>query len=317
MISSTRRSPSSRSSLLFWPLTKRERVPDSGSSGALPASESSSDPSCNAKARARIAQPARDNGPPASASGISFLGPRPRSWCRRERRRSRRAKRRRRRPRSWRARTNNKDGRGRRTQAGSKQNAGSGARQLGLAALSFNAEILIACPRAIAGQAIAARPRYQVAASARPARAVTLMFQDDFVLRAASRFRRRCWRRVMGLRQQGEHEEADREARRPVPWAGALRPRVLLELLDSRTLASMFGDPARPRALCEALLVDAEAHARGCEAKSTAQVEHTRPGGARAAADVANLGAGNVERLPGEFSAASSPARSTSTKSIT
>ncbi len=82
------------------------------------------------------------------------------------------------------------------------------------------------------------------------------MFRDDFVLRAVRQIAQ-VLARIMGLRQEGRQEEADRELddlyRGLVPFDPDL-----LELLDTRTLASMIADPARLRALCQVLLFDGD-----------------------------------------------------------
>lgn len=82
------------------------------------------------------------------------------------------------------------------------------------------------------------------------------MFESDFVMRAARQLAA-ALARIMGLRKQGQEEEADRELdelyRGLCPFDSEL-----LDLLDPVTLAGMIKDPVRVRAICQLLAFEAE-----------------------------------------------------------
>ena len=74
------------------------------------------------------------------------------------------------------------------------------------------------------------------------------MFERDYVMRAVKQVAA-ALARVLGLRQLGKQEEADRE---------------LLHLLDPHTLAGMIREPERVVAICQLLAFEAdEADKRG------------------------------------------------------
>ena len=88
------------------------------------------------------------------------------------------------------------------------------------------------------------------------------MFERDYVMRAVKQVAA-ALARVLGLRQQQKHEEADRELdelyRGLVPF-----DRELLYLLDPATLVGMLREPERIAAVCDVLAFEAdEADARG------------------------------------------------------
>ena len=82
------------------------------------------------------------------------------------------------------------------------------------------------------------------------------MFEDDFVLRAAKQLAQ-VLSRIMGLRQQGREEDAERELEGLYRGLVPFDPQ-LFELLDTRTLASMLTDAARLRVLCEVMMFDGD-----------------------------------------------------------
>ena len=93
------------------------------------------------------------------------------------------------------------------------------------------------------------------------------MFERDYVMRAVKQVAQ-ALARVLGLRQQNKHEEADRELdelyRGLVPF-----DRELLDVLDPTTLASMIRDPERVAAICELLAFEADtAEQRGEAARA-------------------------------------------------
>jgi hypothetical protein len=88
------------------------------------------------------------------------------------------------------------------------------------------------------------------------------MFERDYVMRAVKQVAQ-ALARVLGLRQLGKQEEADRELdelyRGLVPF-----DRELLHLLDPQTLAGMIREPERVVAICRLLAFEAdEADQRG------------------------------------------------------
>jgi hypothetical protein len=88
------------------------------------------------------------------------------------------------------------------------------------------------------------------------------MFERDYVMRAVRQVAP-ALARVLGLRQLGKQEEADRELdelyRGLVPF-----DRELLDVLDAPTLVAMIRDPERVRAICQLLAFEAdEADKRG------------------------------------------------------
>src|SRR5262245_2874702 len=93
------------------------------------------------------------------------------------------------------------------------------------------------------------------------------MFERDYVMRAARQVAQ-LLARVLGLRQLGQEEEADRALdelyRGLVPF-----DRELLDLLDPATLATMIRDPEVVRAVCQLLAFEAdEAERRGEPARA-------------------------------------------------
>jgi len=88
------------------------------------------------------------------------------------------------------------------------------------------------------------------------------MFERDYVMRAVQQIAATL-ARVLGLRQLGKQEEADRELdelyRGLVPF-----DRELLDMLDPQTLAGMIREPERVHAICQLLAFEAdEAEKRG------------------------------------------------------
>ena len=82
------------------------------------------------------------------------------------------------------------------------------------------------------------------------------MFERDYVMRAVKQVAA-ALARVLGLRQLGKQEEADRELdelyRGLVPF-----DRELLDMLDPQTLAGMIREPERAHAICELLAFEAD-----------------------------------------------------------
>jgi hypothetical protein len=108
------------------------------------------------------------------------------------------------------------------------------------------------------------------------------MFESDFVMRAARQLAA-ALARIMGMRKQGQEEEADRELdelyRGLCPF-----DRELLDLLDPPTLAAMIRDPVRVRAICQLLTFEAERaaehdadRARRLRRRALALLEHGVP----------------------------------------
>jgi hypothetical protein len=102
------------------------------------------------------------------------------------------------------------------------------------------------------------------------------MFERDYVMRAVKQVAE-ALARVLGLRQLGKQEEADRELdelyRGLVPF-----DRELLQLLDPQTLVGMIRDPERVHGICRLLAFEAD------EAEKRSELERAQRGRRRALA---------------------------------